>query len=129
MHEVYSDLRQYEVALEEKNAALEALQTGKLMGFVVTDRPVGELRLASQALRQAHELNNLISFMLGKILSRQRDSQRLESYLTAVHTNDVAEAPLSRAYLSHFSPPSQSARLRDWACRSATASLIAMAAN
>jgi two-component system sensor histidine kinase HupT/HoxJ len=72
-------------------------QTGKLMGMVVTGRPVGELRRAYSALRQAHddlkrtqsqllhaekmvslgrlvagvahELNNPISFVLGNVLS------------------------------------------------------------
>jgi two-component system sensor histidine kinase HupT/HoxJ len=75
-------------------------QTGKLMGMVVTGRPVGELRRAYQALRQAHddlkrtqsqllhaekmvslgrlvagvahELNNPISFVLGNVLSLRR---------------------------------------------------------
>ena len=89
-------------------------QTGKLMGMVVTGRPVGELRRAYQALRQAHddltrtqgqllhaekmvslgrlvagvahELNNPISFVLGNVLSLKRYAQRLESYLGAVHS-------------------------------------------
>jgi two-component system sensor histidine kinase HupT/HoxJ len=89
------------------------------MGVVVTGRPVGELRRAYQALRQAHddlkctqgqllhaekmvslgrlvagvahELNNPISFVLGNVLSLQRYSQRLEGYLAAVHASDAAE--------------------------------------
>jgi two-component system sensor histidine kinase HupT/HoxJ len=94
-------------------------QTGKLMGMVVTGRPVGELRKAYQALRQAHddlkrtqgqllhaekmvslgrlvagvahELNNPISFVLGNVLSLQRYAKRLESYLAAVHSDSAAE--------------------------------------
>lgn len=101
------------------NCTPRVSQTGKLMGVVVTGRPVGELRRAYQALRQAHddlkrtqgqllhaekmvslgrlvagvahELNNPISFVLGNVLSLQRYSQRLESYLTAVHASDGAE--------------------------------------
>ena len=88
-------------------------QTGKLMGVVVTGRPVGELRRAYQALRQAHddlkrtqgqllhaekmvslgrlvagvahELNNPISFVLGNVLSLQRYARRIGQYLDAVH--------------------------------------------
>lgn len=98
-------------------------QTGKLMGMVVTGRPVGELRRAYSALRQAHddlkrtqgqllhaekmvslgrlvagvahELNNPISFVLGNVLSLQRYASRLESYLGAVHDGPAADtAPL-----------------------------------
>jgi two-component system sensor histidine kinase HupT/HoxJ len=93
-------------------------KTGKLIGMVVTGRPVGELQRAYQALRQshddlkrtqgqllhaekmvslgrlvagvAHELNNPISFVLGNVLSLQRYSQRLERYLDAVHATDSA---------------------------------------
>ena len=94
-------------------------QTGKLMGMVVTGRPVGELRKAYQALRQAHddlkltqgqllhaekmislgrlvagvahELNNPISFVLGNVLSLKRYAQRLEGYLKAVHASAAAD--------------------------------------
>ena len=94
-------------------------QTGKLMGMVVTGRPVGELRKAYQALRQAHddlkrtqgqllhaekmislgrlvagvahELNNPISFVLGNVLSLKRYAQRLEGYLDAVHATVAAD--------------------------------------
>src|SRR5574343_572826 len=189
MDEVYNDLLQYEVALEEKNAALEdslqhfsgktagelektpvfdlfadevervkareifsrfgregvhdcefflragdgstvpvsmnctprLSQTGKLMGMVVTGRPVGELRRAYSALRQAHddlkrtqsqllhaekmvslgrlvagvahELNNPISFVLGNVLSLRRYENRLESYLNAIHATAAADDP------------------------------------
>jgi len=95
--------------------------TGKLMGMVVTGRPVGELRRAYQALRQAHddlkrtqsqllhaekmvslgrlvagvahELNNPISFVLGNVLSLQRYEKRLDSYLSAVHATAAADDP------------------------------------
>jgi len=94
-------------------------QTGKLIGMVVTGRPVGELQRAYQALRQAHddlkrtqgqllhaekmvslgrlvagvahELNNPISFVLGNVLSLKRYAQRLERYLEAVHASDRAD--------------------------------------
>jgi two-component system sensor histidine kinase HupT/HoxJ len=92
--------------------------TGKLIGMVLTGRPVGELQRAYQALRLAHdevkrtqshllhaekmvslgrlvagvahELNNPISFVLGNVLSLQRYAQRLETYLGAVHATDCA---------------------------------------
>jgi len=100
-------------------------KTGKLMGMVVTGRPVGELRRAYQALRKAHddlkrtqsqllhaekmgslgrlvagvahELNNPISFVLGNVLSLQRYSQRLASYLDAVHAAGVPEEEALKA--------------------------------
>lgn len=93
-------------------------QTGKLMGMVVTGRPVGELRRAYSALRQAHdelkrtqsqllhaekmvslgrlvagvahELNNPISFVLGNVLSLKRYARHLERYLDAVHGSAAA---------------------------------------
>ena len=105
-------------------------QTGKLMGMVVTGRPVGELRRAYQALRQAHEdlkrtqgqllhaekmvslgrlvagvaheLNNPISFVLGNVLSLQRYAKRLESYLNAVHASDAAEDASLKALRSEL---------------------------
>lgn len=92
---------------------------GKLMGLVLTGRPVGELRRAYQQLRQAHEdlkrtqgqllhaekmaslgrlvagvaheLNNPISFVLGNVLSLKRYAARLTEYLGAIH--GVAGAP------------------------------------
>ena len=112
------------------NCTPRVSQTGKLMGVVVTGRPVGELRRAYQALRQAHddlkrtqgqllhaekmvslgrlvagvahELNNPISFVLGNVLSLQRYSQRLESYLTAVHATDVAEDSALKAACASY---------------------------
>ena len=92
---------------------------GKSMGMVVTGRPVGELRKAYQALRQAHddlkrtqqqllhsekmaslgrlvagvahELNNPISFILGNVHVLRRYADRLETYLGAVHAGDSTE--------------------------------------
>ncbi len=93
---------------------------GKLLGVVVTGRPVGELRRAYQALRQthdelkraqqqllhsekmaslgrlvagvAHELNNPISFVLGNVVALQRYAQRLQHYLEGVHGDASASA-------------------------------------
>ena len=95
--------------------------TGKLVGMVVTGRPVGELRRAYHALRQAHddlkrtqqqllhsekmaslgrlvagvahELNNPISFVLGNVLSLQRYAGRLQTYLETVHACDCTHTP------------------------------------
>jgi two-component system sensor histidine kinase HupT/HoxJ len=86
---------------------------GKLVGLVVAGRPVGELRKAYQALRDAHEelkraqqqlvhsekmaslgqlvagvaheLNNPISFVLGNVHALQKYAQRIQRYLDAVH--------------------------------------------
>ena len=88
---------------------------GKMLGLVITGRPVGELRRAYQALRRAHEdlkttqqqlihsekmaslgrlvagvaheLNNPISFVYGNTLAMKRYAARLERYLAAVHGN------------------------------------------
>ena len=90
---------------------------GKMLGLVITGRPVGELRRAYQALRRAHddlkttqqqlvhsekmaslgrlvagvahELNNPISFVYGNTVVMKRYAERLASYLAAVH----AEVP------------------------------------
>lgn len=95
--------------------------TGKLIGMVVTGRPVGELRRAYQELRQthddlkrtqqqllqsekmaslgrlvagvAHELNNPISFVLGNVLALKRYTGRLETYLAAIHAKDQDPTP------------------------------------
>ncbi len=86
---------------------------GKMLGLVITGRPVGELRRAYQALRQAHEdlkrtqqqllhsekmaslgrlvagvaheLNNPISFVLGNVHALRKYATRLHAYLDAVH--------------------------------------------
>jgi two-component system sensor histidine kinase HupT/HoxJ len=95
--------------------------TGKLVGMVVTGRPVGELRRAYHALRQAHddlkrtqqqllhsekmaslgrlvagvahELNNPISFVLGNVLALQRYAGRLQTYLESVHSSESTHTP------------------------------------
>ena len=110
--------------LVSMNCTPRLSQTGKLMGVVVTGRPVGELRKAYQALRQAHddlkrtqgqllhaekmvslgrlvagvahELNNPISFVLGNVLALQRYAGRLNRYLDAVHATPAAENPALR---------------------------------
>jgi two-component system sensor histidine kinase HupT/HoxJ len=92
---------------------------GKLLGVVLTGRPVGELRRAYEALRLAHEelvraqrqllhsekmaslgrlvagvaheLNNPISFVLGNVHALQRYANRLHQYLEAVHAGAGAE--------------------------------------
>jgi two-component system sensor histidine kinase HupT/HoxJ len=89
---------------------------GKMLGLVITGRPVGELRRAYQALRRAHddlkttqqqlihsekmaslgrlvagvahELNNPISFVYGNTVAMKRYAERLGRYLAAVH-NDM----------------------------------------
>ena len=101
------------------NCTPRVSQTGKLMGHVVTGRPVGELRRAYSALRQAHddlkrtqsqllhaekmvslgrlvagvahELNNPISFVLGNVMSLQRYATRLGRYLSAAHQTALTE--------------------------------------
>jgi two-component system sensor histidine kinase HupT/HoxJ len=93
--------------------------TGKLVGVVIIGRPVGELRRAYHALREAHdqlkrtqqqllqsekmaslgrlvagvahELNNPISFVLGNVHAMQRYAQRLKLYLEAVHQGESYE--------------------------------------
>jgi two-component system sensor histidine kinase HupT/HoxJ len=92
---------------------------GKMLGHVITGRPVGELRRAYQALRRAHEdlkttqqqlvhsekmaslgrlvagvaheLNNPISFVYGNAVAMKRYAERLARYLDAVH-RDVPRA-------------------------------------
>jgi two-component system sensor histidine kinase HupT/HoxJ len=86
---------------------------GRLVGHVLVGRPMGELKRAYHALREAHEalkrtqqqllhsekmaslgrlvagvaheLNNPISFVLGNVHALQRYGERLRSYLDAVH--------------------------------------------
>jgi len=92
---------------------------GVRVGMVITGRPLGELRRAYQALREAHEdlkrtqqqllhsekmaslgrlvagvaheLNNPISFVLGNTHALQRYAQRLQTYLAAIHADEPRE--------------------------------------
>ena len=87
--------------------------TQKLLGVVITGRPLGELRRAYHKLREAHdqlkrtqqqllqsekmaslgklvagvahELNNPISFVLGNMHAMQRYTPRFKRYLDAIH--------------------------------------------
>jgi two-component system sensor histidine kinase HupT/HoxJ len=91
----------------------------KLLGVVITGRPVGELRRAYHKLREAHdelkrtqqqllqsekmaslgklvagvahELNNPISFVLGNMHAMQRYTPRLKRYLDAIHDGESRE--------------------------------------
>jgi len=93
--------------------------TQKLLGVVITGRPVGELRRAYHKLREAHdelkrtqqqllqsekmaslgklvagvahELNNPISFVLGNTHAMQRYMPRLRRYLDAMHNGEPRE--------------------------------------
>jgi two-component system sensor histidine kinase HupT/HoxJ len=90
------------------------------LGAVITGRPVGELRRAYHALREAHdelkrtqqqllqsqkmaslgrlvagvahELNNPISFVLGNVHAMSRYTTRIKQYLEAVHAGVSHEA-------------------------------------
>jgi two-component system sensor histidine kinase HupT/HoxJ len=93
---------------------------GKLLGIVITGRPVGELRRAYHELREAHddlkrtqqqllqsekmaslgklvagvahELNNPISFVLGNVHAMQRYTPRMKRYLDAIHDGAPRES-------------------------------------
>jgi two-component system sensor histidine kinase HupT/HoxJ len=93
--------------------------TQKLLGVVITGRPLGELRRAYHKLREAHdqlkrtqqqllqsekmaslgklvagvahELNNPISFVLGNMHAMQRYTPRFKRYLDAIHSGATRE--------------------------------------
>ena len=99
--------------------------TGKFSGMVITGRPVGELKKAYTALREAHEelkrtqqqllhsekmaslgrlvagvaheLNNPISFVLGNVFSLQRYAARLQDYLQRIHQSAAGDDPALQA--------------------------------
>ena len=92
----------------------------KLLGVVITGRPLGELRRAYHKLREAHEelkrtqqqllqsekmaslgklvagvaheLNNPISFVLGNMHAMQKYTPRLKRYLDEIHHGESPEA-------------------------------------
>lgn len=92
---------------------------GRRVGHVLVGRPMGELKRAYHALREAHEalkrtqqqllhaekmaslgrlvagvaheLNNPISFVLGNVHALQRYGERLDRYLAAIHAGAAAE--------------------------------------
>ena len=94
--------------------------SGKLLGMVITGRPVGELRRAYHDLREAHdelkrtqqqllqsekmaslgrlvagvahELNNPISFVLGNVHAMRRYAPRIKRYLDEVHAGASGES-------------------------------------
>lgn len=97
---------------------------GRRAGHVLVGRPLGEIKRAYLALREAHEalkrtqqqllhsekmaslgrlvagvaheLNNPISFVLGNVHALQKYNERLTRYLDAIHAGDDA-APLRRS--------------------------------
>jgi two-component system sensor histidine kinase HupT/HoxJ len=131
----YADLRDVEVRFRVAdgvsdiyavNCATRRNHVGRPVGIVLTGRPVGDLRRAYEALRQAHadltqmqerliqqeklaslgrlvagvahELNNPISFVYGNIHVLDRYRKRLTEYLAAVHgeADQAALAELRR---------------------------------
>jgi two-component system sensor histidine kinase HupT/HoxJ len=95
------------------NCATRLDHRGLPAGLVLTGRPVGELRRAYEALKQAqtqlvqqekmaslgrliagvaHELNNPISFVYGNIHALARYSERISRYLAAIHGGADATA-------------------------------------
>ena len=88
------------------NCATRLDHRGLPAGIVLTGRPVGELRRAYEALKQAqaqlvqqekmaslgrliagvaHELNNPISFVYGNVHALSKYSERIGAYLDAIH--------------------------------------------
>jgi two-component system sensor histidine kinase HupT/HoxJ len=93
-------------------------QSGRVVGYVFVGRPMGEIKRAYQQLQQthealkqaqqqllhseklaslgrlvagvAHELNNPISFVLGNVHALKKYTERMASYLQAVHGGESA---------------------------------------
>jgi two-component system sensor histidine kinase HupT/HoxJ len=104
------------------NCAARYDHAGRLAGFVLIGRPIGDLRRAFEALDQAHkkltrtqqqlvaaekmaalgqlvagvahELNNPISFVFGNLYALKRYGERLTAYLDAIDTR-MAPADLA----------------------------------
>ena len=121
VHDCELPLRAYDgsVVPVSLNCTPRFSSVGKSLGMVITGRPVGELRKAYHALRQAHEdlkrtqqqllhsekmaslgrlvagvaheLNNPISFVLGNVHALRRYAERLQRYLAAVHGGEPRE--------------------------------------
>ncbi|WP_084199456.1 sensor histidine kinase [Noviherbaspirillum autotrophicum] len=105
----------------EVNCTPRIDSSGRRVGYVFVGRPVGELKRAYHELREthealkrtqrqllhsekmaslgrlvagvAHELNNPISFVLGNVHALKRYSDRLSSYLDAVHDAGRNDTP------------------------------------
>lgn len=122
------EMRDVEVRFESKdgpsdhyavNCSARLDQRGRPAGFVLTGRPVGELRRAYEALHKAHrelqqaqqqlvqqekmaslgrlvagvahELNNPISFIYGNVHALEKYRGRLAKYLGALHESGAAD--------------------------------------
>ena len=131
-----SAIRDQELTLQGKaegvllalNCSPRRDRRGRLMGFVLLGRPIGELKQAYESLHRAHqnlqdaqqrlissekmaslgrlvagvahELNNPISFVYGNMFALQRYGQRLSRYCTAIHAGvDSAEREQLRSEL------------------------------
>jgi two-component system, NtrC family, sensor histidine kinase HupT/HoxJ len=98
MDEVYSQLVHDEIALEEKNAELERSYQALSEAHEALKRTQQQLLHAEKMASLgrlvagvAHELNNPISFVLGNVHALQRYTERLQTYLGAVHGGATAD--------------------------------------
>jgi two-component system sensor histidine kinase HupT/HoxJ len=109
------------------NCTLRRDTDGKLAGYVFIGRPMGELRRAYRELTAthetlkrtqqqllhseklaslgrlvagvAHELNNPLSFVLGNVHALKRYSERIATYVDALHGGDIEQANILRKQL------------------------------